>query len=52
MTLAVAGFRRMTRDRFADSAGGPRADIGGQESQLATLLEFERFSEQQKIAKE
>src|SRR6266850_5512489 len=33
------------------SAGGPRADEGGQESQLAALLEFERLGEQKKTAR-
>src|SRR6266576_756627 len=32
--------------------GGPRADVGGQESQLAALLEFERLGEQKKTARE
>src|SRR5207302_10818639 len=32
------------------SAGAPRADVGGQESQLAALLEFEKLAEQKKPA--
>lgn len=32
-------------DCHGRSAGGPRADVGGQESQLAALLEFERFDD-------
>jgi len=34
------------------SAGVPRADVGGQESQLAALHEFERLAEQKKTARE
>jgi len=34
------------------SAGGPRADVGEQESQLAALHEFERLAEQKKTARE
>jgi hypothetical protein len=30
----------------------PRADVGGQESQLAALHEFERLAEQKKTARE
>jgi hypothetical protein len=33
------------------SAGGPRADVGGQESQLAALIAFERPAEQKKTAR-
>jgi hypothetical protein len=35
-------------DGHAWSAGGPRADVGGQEPQLAALREFERLAEQKK----
>src|ERR1700680_4211205 len=34
------------------SAGAPRADVGGQESQLAALLEFKRLAKQKKTARE
>ncbi len=34
------------------SAGAPIADVGGQESQLAALLEYERLAEQKKTARE
>jgi hypothetical protein len=34
------------------SAGVPRADVGGQESQLAALHEFETLAEQKKTARE
>jgi hypothetical protein len=34
------------------SAEVPRADVGGQESQLAALHEFERLAEQKKTARE
>jgi hypothetical protein len=35
-------------DGHDGSAGGPRADVGAQESQLAAVLEFERLAEQKK----
>src|SRR5579864_3191618 len=38
-------------DGHGGSAGGPRADGGGQESQLATLREFERLAEKKKTAR-
>jgi hypothetical protein len=34
------------------SAAAPRADVGGQESQLAALHEFERLAEQKKTTRE
>jgi len=34
------------------SAGVPKADVGGQESELAALHEFERLAEQKKTARE
>ena len=39
-------------DGHGGSARGPRADVRGQESQLRALLEFERFPEPKKTAKE
>lgn len=34
------------------SAGAPGADVGGQESPLAALPEFEKLAEQKKTARE
>ncbi len=39
-------------DGYEWSAGGPRADARGQESQLEALLEFERLAELKKTARE
>jgi hypothetical protein len=39
-------------DGHGGSAGGPRADVGGQESQLEVLFEFERLAELKKTARE
>jgi hypothetical protein len=66
MSMPIASHSRIVRaipvgidprDSRADeghswSAGGPRPDVGGQVSQLAALLEFERLAEQKKTASE
>src|SRR5882762_9309956 len=44
---------RLKRSRWPrQDAGVPRADVGGQESRLAALHEFERLAEQKKTASE
>src|ERR1700686_2919298 len=44
---------RLKRSRWHGwRAGVPRADVGGQESPVAALHEFERLAEQKKTARE